>query len=622
MNKLKYVLITPARNEDAFIERTIQSVINQALLPEKWIIVCDSCTDRTDEIVRQYSEEHHFIQHLSLSGDVNRNFGAQVRAINSGYEQLKDTDYDYIGNLDADVTFDSDYYERILNEFQLNQKLGLAGGFIYERYNGKFENRPFNTITSVPHAIQLFRRQCYESIGGYIPLKYGGPDWCAEVMARMKGWQVESFPDVQVYHHRHTGSAGGKLHGMFSEGLRAFSVGSHPIFELFKCLHRIKNKPYLIYSFLRMTGYICGYFIKEKRIVSDEFVTYLRNEQKQKLLSRLLIEENTDIRGLDSSVRERLEDAFNRPSSEIFKKLQVLSRQTSSDHLAYMNNNSKAIDHKIARSMYVSKLIGHNRSKVLDFGCGCGFLSCILAATSADSVVGIEIDDSRRKTASYLANEIFRVENIEFSKTIEPLEKESFDAVLMTNVISHVRQLPMVLIKLVNLLKSNGVLFIEDNNNFGSIIVRRRLKRRVWCGERWDGEKVYMPMRLNYIKKLYPILSENQIETLAVDTYGLTYPEIDRFVKHWIENRTYPYDTSCLKNYAPVDPETGMYHENAFHPREIASFLFNSSLVPISIGPKFVFDYKRNLPISWLFKSFRNISLSVAPSFEILAIKK
>jgi len=286
--KLSYVIITPARNEEAYIEETIQSVISQTVLPLKWVIVSDGSTDRTDKIAKKYLDNYSFMVLLSIKGDAQRNFGSQVRAINIGYEHLKHLRYDFIGNLDADVSFAPNYYERVLEKFQQNPKLGLAGGFIYEQYKGSFRSRPFNSIRSVPHAVQLFRKECYESIGGYIPLKYGGPDWYAEVMARMNGWQVESFPELKVFHHRHTATADGKLRGMFQEGLRAYSVGSHPLFEIFKSLRRIEKKPFFVYSFFRMAGFIAAYLRGEQRVVSDEFVKYLRKEQMERLKSLLL----------------------------------------------------------------------------------------------------------------------------------------------------------------------------------------------------------------------------------------------------------------------------------------------------------------------------------------------
>jgi len=285
MSSSKYVLITPARNEEDYIEKTIRSVIAQTILPMKWIIVSDGSTDRTDDIIGGYLEKHPFIELLRRKGDDRRNFGSQVHAINTGYEKVFGIDYDYIGNLDADVSFPSEYYRILLNRLNSRPRLGLAGGCIYEEQKGQFKPRRSNRTTSVPHAIQLFRRDCFEEIGGYIPLRYGGPDWHAEVMARMKGWEVESFSDLPVNHHKPTLTAEGKLKGGFRQGRMDYSLGSNPLFEVVKCLARVYAKPYGLFSASRLAGFFWGYLIREKRPVSKEFIKFLRDEQYSKVIN-------------------------------------------------------------------------------------------------------------------------------------------------------------------------------------------------------------------------------------------------------------------------------------------------------------------------------------------------
>lgn len=285
MDNMAYALVTAARNEEAYIEKTIKSLIVQTILPERWVIVSDGSTDRTDDIVREYMKKNDFISLICRQGDIKPNFGSQVRAINTGLETLKTAAYAFIGNLDADVSFDSTYYERVLNRFIQNPKLGLAGGFIYERQQEDFLSREFNSVNSVAHAVQLFRRECFESTGGYIALPYGGPDWVAEVTARMRGWEVAAFPELKVYHHKQGSKARGVMKDSFRQGLMDYSVGSHPLFELGKCLKRAKRNPCEFFS--RITGFILAYCRLEKRSVSSEFVNYLRKEQVGRIRSYL-----------------------------------------------------------------------------------------------------------------------------------------------------------------------------------------------------------------------------------------------------------------------------------------------------------------------------------------------
>jgi glycosyltransferase involved in cell wall biosynthesis len=288
--KRDYVLITPARDEEAFIEKTIQSVAAQTVLPRKWVIVNDNSRDATERIILDYRMQYRFIDLLNLSKNgVQRNFASQVHAIRAGHEQLKKVNYSWIGNLDADISLPPDYYERIIDKFIRNPKLGLAGGFVHEKTNGSFHSRRYNHPQSIPHAVQFFRRECFDSINGYMPLKYGGPDWCAEVMARMKGWQTESYPEITVFHHRHTGSVEGILNAKFRLGLMDYSLGSDPVFEIIKCMYRLREKPYILSSIFRLAGFCWLYIRREQRMVPDDFVSYLRKEQKERVANLLKI---------------------------------------------------------------------------------------------------------------------------------------------------------------------------------------------------------------------------------------------------------------------------------------------------------------------------------------------
>jgi poly-beta-1,6-N-acetyl-D-glucosamine synthase len=287
MNPDSYVLVTAAYNEERLIEQTIRSMVAQTVRPAKWIIVSDGSTDKTDDIVNRYAAESDFIQPYRITEDHPRNFAAQVNAINCGLSQLKDAEYGLVGNLDADITLEPEYFAQLLEKFRLDPKLGLGGGTVCERCSdGKFRPRPVRTITSVAHACQLFRRECFEAIGNaYLPLRYGGPDTHAEILARMKRWRVASFADLRVFHHRPTNSAEGVLRGWFRQGKMDYSLGALPVFELFKLLRRVRVKPYLIGAMARCAGFLDSYCRREERAVSNEFVAYLRQEQKQRVLN-------------------------------------------------------------------------------------------------------------------------------------------------------------------------------------------------------------------------------------------------------------------------------------------------------------------------------------------------
>jgi hypothetical protein len=131
----------------------------------------------------------------------------------------------------------------------------------------------------------MFRRECFESVGGYLALPYGGPDWHALVVARMRGWGVKAFADLPVFHLRPTGTADRIMRHLFRQGRMDYSLGSYPPFEVLKLVRRFPNKPYVSGALVRLSGFLLGYWLREQRPVSDEFIRFLRTDQKNALRS-------------------------------------------------------------------------------------------------------------------------------------------------------------------------------------------------------------------------------------------------------------------------------------------------------------------------------------------------
>jgi len=281
-----FALVTAAYNEEAMIEDVIRSVVAQTLLPRLWVIVSDGSTDRTDEIVKDYARVHSFIRLERVVESHARNFAAQAMAINRGFTSCGEAEYNYIGNLDADITLEPDYFARLLEIFEREPGIGLSGGRLYEKMNGVFRPRGGFDARSVPHGVQMFRRECLDALGGgYMPLPYGGPDWHMEVSARMKGWRVEAVQECKAYHHRPTGAAGGVMRYWYRQGFMDYSLGSHPLFQVFKLTKRISSKPYVLAACVRLAGFVRATWSREKRPVSGEFIEFLRQEQISRLRS-------------------------------------------------------------------------------------------------------------------------------------------------------------------------------------------------------------------------------------------------------------------------------------------------------------------------------------------------
>jgi glycosyltransferase involved in cell wall biosynthesis len=279
---LRYVLITPARNESAFIEVTIRSVAAQRLLPEKWVIVDDGSTDGTGEIVKKYAASHKWIELIRMPERGERNFGGKALAVNAGRERVLGLDYDVIGNLDADVSFEPDYFEFLMSKFSENERLGVAGTAFREenvRYNYEFVG-----IEHVSGMCQMFRRACFEEIGGYQAVASGGIDLIAVLSARAKGWQTRTFVEKKFVHHRVQGTV---LHAGLREklhlGRKDYLLGNHPLWEVFRSIYQMRYKPYVIGGLLILSSYLWNLVRGVQRTIPVELMSLRRSEQMSRL---------------------------------------------------------------------------------------------------------------------------------------------------------------------------------------------------------------------------------------------------------------------------------------------------------------------------------------------------
>jgi poly-beta-1,6-N-acetyl-D-glucosamine synthase len=278
-----YVLITPARNEAQLIELTLQSVVAQTVKPLKWVIVSDGSTDGTDEIVCKYASEHQWIELVRTHGHVERNFSGKVRAFNAGYARVKDLNYEMIGNLDGDTSFDRDHFSFLLQKLAEDTRLGVVGTSYEEGSNRTYDYR-FASADDVPGNCQLFRRQCFEEIGGYVPVAAGAVDTIAVITARMKGWETRTFTERASLHHRKSGQAeNGALVVKFRSGVKDYCVGSHPLWELSRMAYHMTRRPFFVAGLMLGVGYFWALVRRFKRPVPLALVAFHRREQMWRL---------------------------------------------------------------------------------------------------------------------------------------------------------------------------------------------------------------------------------------------------------------------------------------------------------------------------------------------------
>jgi poly-beta-1,6-N-acetyl-D-glucosamine synthase len=282
MSTPRYVLVTPVRDEIATIARTIAAVTRQTVLPSEWVIVSDGSTDGTNEVVEAAARTHDWIRLLPLSPRPGRSFAAVVHNTEAGISALGCRDYRYVGLLDADLEFQADYFETLIACFEANPRLGLAGGVVLDP--GTPRNRlPRNRI-DIPGAVQLFRRDCFQQLGGLVPIPEGGWDCLTCAMVRMNGFETRLVVELIVDHLKPRNiSQGSPLRRLWQLGERDYAIGYDPIFELFKCIGRVSEAPFLASAITRWLGYCAATIRRRPRVVPAHVIAFVQKEQRHRI---------------------------------------------------------------------------------------------------------------------------------------------------------------------------------------------------------------------------------------------------------------------------------------------------------------------------------------------------
>lgn len=281
-NVLQYVVITAARNEEQHIKRLLDSMVAQTRRPLKWVIVSDGSTDRTEETVEAYEKQHDWIQLIRRRKARDRSFAAKVECFTEGFGAIQHLPFDIIGNIDADISFQPDYFAYLIGRFDELPHLGVAGTPFVE--DGRSYDYRFTNIEHVSGACQMFRRGCFSDIGGYVPIAGGGIDWVAVTTARMKGWQTRTFTERTCVHHRAIGTASvGRLKAAFRHGRKDYCLGGHPLWEAFRGAYQMTRPPYVAGGTSLLTGYLWACVSRQPRPIPLELVQFHRREQLDRL---------------------------------------------------------------------------------------------------------------------------------------------------------------------------------------------------------------------------------------------------------------------------------------------------------------------------------------------------
>ncbi|MBW2015580.1 MAG: glycosyltransferase family 2 protein [Deltaproteobacteria bacterium] len=284
-NRAGIVIISPVKDESAYIGRTIRSVLNQTFRPSEWVIVDDGSEDDTARLVREMTRGHDWIRLLRKPGRSERAVGpGVVEAFYFGYERIRCRNYEYICKMDGDLSFGSTYFEHLLRKFREDPRLGAASGklFLFSGDHGPVEERIIDE--SVLGGLFLARRKCFEDIGGFVREVMW--DGIAFHRCRMAGWRTRSFRDheLRIIHHRMMGSSHRSVfNGRIRWGRGQYFMGTHPLYILASGCYRMAEKPYILGGLLIIAGYFLGWIKRHERYGYPGFRESLRTWQLERL---------------------------------------------------------------------------------------------------------------------------------------------------------------------------------------------------------------------------------------------------------------------------------------------------------------------------------------------------
>jgi glycosyltransferase involved in cell wall biosynthesis len=281
---MKYYIVIPAHNEEAFISLTLQSLVLQTVLPTKVVIVNDNSTDKTAEIVLGFAKENSFISLVNKTSEAIHMPGSKViQAFQKGFETL-DADYDIIVKLDGDLILPSNYFETVINHFKSDDKIGMAGGFAYVEKNGDWILENLTDKDHIRGAFKAYRKKCFSDIGGLKPAM--GWDTVDELLSKFYGWKVVTDASLIVKHLKPTGANYNKT-ARYKQGESFYTLGYGVFITTIASvkLAFMKRKPLLFLDYLK--GFWKAKSSKTPLLVTPEQAKFIRNYRLQKMKSKL-----------------------------------------------------------------------------------------------------------------------------------------------------------------------------------------------------------------------------------------------------------------------------------------------------------------------------------------------
>lgn len=279
-----YLLVSPCRNEAAYMRRTLDSVVAQTVQPALWVIVDDGSTDETPAILAEYAARHDWIRVVKKPDRGHRAVGPGViEAFYAGLDMVSLTDFPYLCKLDLDLDLPPGYFEGLMVRMGANPRIGTCSGKPYMRRGGTLVSERRGDEMSAGMT-KFYRTACFEAIGGFVREVMWDAIDCHK--ARQLGWVAVSWdaPELRFEHLRPMGSSQQSIWtGRRRHGFGQWFMGSDPLYYLATCVFRMAEPPFVLGGLAMLQGYLGAWLRGERQLDDPDLVAFIRAYQRRAL---------------------------------------------------------------------------------------------------------------------------------------------------------------------------------------------------------------------------------------------------------------------------------------------------------------------------------------------------